>query len=213
MYFFYIFYIFYFFFIFLNYFQLSKSFKINNFDSVIGKWKLLYTTNIIFNNENYCELCIKPSLTKNDLSVKIKKYESYGLITFTKVVESSIIENKCDALELDLDYKMDIKCGEECCMIILNSEKYLKSVGIFEFPYFATKYKSEMKPQYLIGWKVDKLLNRLYIYLDKHTYIFERNYYDKFSSREQIITADTFLITNLISFILGKLLESTFHIK
>ena len=200
-----------FFFIFLNYFQLNVSFKINNFDSVIGKWKLLYTTNIIFNNENYCELCVKPSLTKNDLYVKIKKYESNGFITFTKVVESSIIENNCDAL--DLDYKMDIKCGEECCMIILNSEKYLKSVGIFEFPYFATKYKSEMKPHYLIGWKVDKLLNRLYIYLDKHTYIFERNYYDKFSSREQIITADTFLITNLISFVLGKLLESTLHIK
>lgn len=200
-----------FFFIFLNYFQLNVSFKINNFDSVIGKWKLLYTTNIIFNNENYCELCVKPSLTKNDLYVKIKKYESNGFITFTKVVESSIIENNCDAI--DLDYKMDIKCGEECCMIILNSEKYLKSVGIFEFPYFATKYKSEMKPHYLIGWKVDKLLNRLYIYLDKHTYIFERNYYDKFSSREQIITADTFLITNLISFVLGKLLESTLHIK
>ena len=200
-----------FFFIFLNYFQLNVSFKINNFDSVIGKWKLLYTTNIIFNNENYCELCVKPSLTKNDLYVKIKKYESNGFITFTKVVESSIIENNCDAL--DLDYKMDIKCGEECCMIILNSEKYLKSVGIFEFPYFATKYKSEMKPHYLIGWKVDKLLNRLYIYLDKHTYIFERNYYDKFSSREQIITADTFLVTNLISLLLGKFLESTLHIK
>jgi hypothetical protein len=211
MYFFYIFYRFYFFFIFFYYFQFSESFKINNYDSVIGKWKLLYTTNIIFNNENYCELCIKPSLNKNDLYVKIKKYESHGLITFTKVVESSIIENSSDII--DLDYKIDIKCGEECSMIILNSEKYLKSVGIFEFPYFATKYKSEMKPQYLIGWKVDKLLNRLYIYLDKHTYIFERNYYDKFSSREQIITADTFLITNLISLLLGKFLESTLHIK
>jgi len=211
MYIFYIFYRFYFFFIFFYYFQFSESFKINNYDCVIGKWKLLYTTNIIFNNENYCELCINPSLNKNDLYVKIKKYESYGLITFTKVVESSIIENSSDII--DLDYKIDIKCGEECSMIILNSEKYLKSIGIFEFPYFATKYKSEMKPQYLIGWKVDKLLNRLYIYLDKHTYIFERNYYDKFSSREQIITADTFLITNLISFILGKLLESTLHIK
>lgn len=205
------FYLFYIFFIFLNYLKLTQQFKINNFDSVIGKWKLLYTTNIIFNNENYCELCIKPSINKNDLYVKIKKYESNGLITFTKVVESSIIENKCDAL--DLEYKIDVKCGEECCMIILNSEKYLKSIGIFEFPYFASKYKSEMKPKYFIGWKVDKLLNRLYIYLDKHTYIFERNYYDKFSSREQIITADTFLITNLISFILGKLLESTLHIK
>jgi len=199
------------FFYFLNYFQSIQSFKINNFDSVIGKWKLLYTTNIIFNDENYCELCVTPSLTKNDLYVKIKKYQSYGLITFTKVIESSIIKNKCD--NIDLDYKMDVKCGEECCMIILNSEKYLKSIGIFEFPYFASKYKSEMKPQYLIGWKVDKLLNRLYIYLDKHTYIFERNYYDKFSSREQIITADTFLVTNLISFVLGKLLESTLHIK
>jgi len=211
MYIFYIFYRFYFFFIFFYYFQLSKSFKINNYDSIIGKWKLLYTTNIIFNNENYCELCIKPILNKNDLYVKIKKYESYGLITFTKVVESSIIENRGDVI--DLDYKIDIKCGEECSMIILNSEKYLKSIGIFEFPYFATKYKSEMKPQYLIGWKVDKLLNRLYIYLDKHTYIFERNYYDKFSSREQIITADTFIITNLISLLLGKFLESTLHIK
>ena len=211
MYIFYIFYRFYFFSIFFYYFQLSKSFKINNYDSVIGKWKLLYTTNIIFNNENYCELCIKPSLNKNDLYVKIKKYESYGFITFTKVVESSIIENSGDVI--NLDYKIDIKCGEECSMIILNSEKYLKSIGIFEFPYFATKYKSEMKPQYLIGWKVDKLLNRLYIYLDKHTYIFERNYYDKFSSREQIITADTFIITNLISLLLGKFLESTLHIK
>ncbi len=198
---------------FLNYFtyftyftfiKYVQSLTINKFDSVIGKWKLLYSNNYNF-NDNYCELCIKPNILNDDLYVKIKKYEYSGFITFTKVIETSVIESNENVI--------NIKCGEECSMIILNSEKYLKSIGIFDFPYFAIKYKSIMKPKYIIIWKIDKLLNRLYIYLDNHIYVFERNYYDKFSSNQQIITADTFLITNLISFLLGKILESTFHIK
>ena len=147
-------------------------FLLNNFDSAIGKWSLLYTTNIIFDNINNIELCIKPEYNTNSVKVKIKKYEYNGLITFTKILESNILENN------NYDYKYDdnleIKCGEQCCMIILNSEKYLKSIGMFDFPYFAVKYKSIMKPKCLIGWKVDKLLNRLYIYFDNHYYVFEK---------------------------------------
>lgn len=191
-------------FILLKYLIYAQTFKLNKFDSAIGKWKLLYTSNNIF-NDNYCELIIRPNIVNNDLYVKIKKYEYNGLITFSKVIDTTVIENN--------EKSMELTCGEECSMIILNSEKYLKSIGSFHFPYFAIKYKSIMKPKYIILWKVDKLLNRLYIYIDNYTYIFEKNYYDKFSSNEQIITADTFLITNLISFLLGKILESTFHIK
>jgi len=186
---------------------LIDGFLLNNFDSAIGKWSLLYTTNIIFDNINNIELCIKPEYNSNGVKVKIKKYEYNGLITFTKILESNILENN------DYNDNLEIKCGEQCCMIILNSEKYLQSIGMFDFPYFAVKYKSIMKPKCLIGWKVDKLLNRLYIYFDNHYYVFERNNYDIFSRKTHSITADAFLITNIISFVLGKFLESTFHIK
>ena len=57
-----------------------------------------------------------------------------------------------------------------------------------------------MKPKCLIGWKVDKLLNRLYIYFDNHYYVFERNNYDIFSRKTHSITADAFLITNIKSY-------------
>ena len=182
-------------------------FLLNNFDSAIGKWSLLYTTNIIFDNINNIELCIKPEYNSNSVKVKIKKYEYNGFITFTKILESNILENN------DYNDNLEIKCGEQCCMIILNSEKYLQSIGMFDFPYFGIKYKSIMKPKCLIGWKVDKLLNRLYIYFDNHYYVFKRNNYDIFSRKTHSITADAFLITNIISFVLGKFLESTFHIK
>lgn len=199
--------LFYYYYYFLLLLFVIDGFLLNNFDSAIGKWSLLYTTNIIFDNINNIELCIKPEYNTKSVNVKIKKYEYNGLITFTKILESNILET------IDYDDKLEIKCGEQCCMIILNSEKYLKSIGMFDFPYFAIKYKSIMKPKCLIGWKVDKLLNRLYIYFDNHYYVFERNYYDNFYNKQNSITTDAFLITNIISFVLGKFLESTFHIK
>ena len=196
--------LFYYFFLFIF---CCNGFVLNNFDSAIGKWSLLYTTNVIFDNMNNIELCIKPEYNSNNVNVKIKKYEYNGLITFTKILESNILEN------IECEDKLDIKCGEQCCMIILNSEKYLKSIGIFEFPYLAIKYKSIIKPKCLIGWKVDKLLNRLYIYFDNNYYVFEKNYYDNYYNKQNSITTDIFLITNVISFVFGKFLESTFHIK
>jgi len=98
-----------------------------------------------------------------------------------------------------------------CTLLILKTEKYIKSVGIFEFPYFAINYISGMNPRYLISWKVDNILGRLYIYFDNNTYIFEKNIYDKLDNSNDRITTNTFLATNLLSFLLGKFLEKTIH--
>ena len=68
-----------------------------------------------------------------------------------------------------------------------------------------------MNPEYLIKWKVDPIQNRLFIYLDNTYYIFEKNYYDLDINNEKTITTNAFLISNLISFIIGKLLQNVFH--
>ena len=70
-----------------------------------------------------------------------------------------------------------------------------------------------MNPRYLISWKVDNILGRLYIYFDNNTYIFEKNIYDKLDNSNERITTNAFLITNLLSFLLGKFLEKTIHIS
>ena len=64
------------------------SFKINFFDSVIGKWNLLYCDNPILNLEkNKCELNISPYEDKIDkLFVKISKNENIGFIRFSKKI-------------------------------------------------------------------------------------------------------------------------------
>lgn len=72
-------------------------------------------------------------------------------------------------------------------------------------------YKSGMSPEYFIKWKVDIPQNRLYIYLNNTYYIFEKNYYDLDINNEKTITTNAFLLSNLISFIIGKLLQNIFH--
>lgn len=71
-----------------------------------------------------------------------------------------------------------------------------------------------MNPKYLIKWRIDNSLNRLYIFLDSYTYVFEKKIIDiKKNNNYDNITTNTFLLTNLISFFLGKLLEKTIHIE
>jgi len=109
---------------------------------------------------------------------------------------------------------MNFDKNEFCSLVILTAEKSISSIGIFDFPYFAVKYKSGMSPKYLIKWKVDNLLNRLYLYIDEHTYVFEKDFFKSFKNNDyENITTNTFLLTNLISFLLGKLLEKTIHIE
>jgi hypothetical protein len=112
-----------------------------------------------------------------------------------------------------LKCSLSIEDGELCTLLILKTEKYIKSVGVFEFPYFGIDYISGMNPRYLISWKVDNILDRLYIFFDKNTYVFEKNIYDKIEDNNERITTNFFLITNLLSFLLGKFLEKFIHIQ
>jgi hypothetical protein len=188
-------------------------FKINVFDNAIGKWQLLYSSNKFLKDSKF-NLIIDPCKKNIDeVCVKIKRYESNNIITYSKIVNCAIENNSCNNLTHPDKCSLSIEDGELCTLLILKTEKYIKSIGIFEFPYFAVDYISGMNPKYLISWKVDNILGRLYIYFDNNTYIFEKNIYDKLDNSNERITTNFFLITNLLSFLLGKFLEKTIHIN
>ena len=193
----------------LNLFLFQKSYsfpKYNKyFEPAIGKWKLLYTDNKILlpnKKNNQCNLDIYPTNDSNKLLVEINRYENKNFIIEKKIIHSNIFCISCD---------VDDDSNRHCSLVILQSQKFIQSVGIFEIPYFAIDYKSGMNPEYLIRWKVDPTQNRLFIYLDNTYYIFEKNYYDMDINNEKTITTNAFLISNLISFIIGKLLQNVFH--
>jgi hypothetical protein len=190
---------------------LFNSFKINIFDRAIGRWNLLYCSNKFLKNDKF-NLIITPCENNIDeVCVKIKRYESNKIITYSKIVNCAIEYNSCNNLIKYKKKSLYIKDFELCTLLILKTEKYIKSIGIFEFPYFAVDYISGMNPKYLISWKVDNILGRLYIYFDDNTYIFEKNTYDKLENNNERITTNAFLVTNLLSFLLGKFLEKTIH--
>jgi hypothetical protein len=192
---------------------ITYSFKINVFDNAIGKWKLLYSTNKYLRNNKF-DLVINPCKDNIDeVCVKIKKYEYNNIITYTKIVNCAVQNNCCDDLADSDKCSLSIEDGELCTLLILKTEKYIKSIGVFEFPYFGIDYISGMNPRYLISWKVDNILDRLYIFFDKNTYVFEKNMYDKIEDNNERITTNFFLITNLLSFFLGKFLEKFIHIQ
>jgi hypothetical protein len=191
------------------------SFKINFFDPVIGKWNLLYCDNPLLNlDKNKCELSVDPFENKIDkLSVKITKFENYGLLRFSKTINSNAYYSAPEVFnESELD-NISFSDGDYCSLVMLTAQKSISSIGIFDFPYLASDYKSEMRPKYLIRWRIDNALNRLYIYLDGKTYIFERGYCGKKAGSDgDTITTNAFFITNIISFLLGKLLEKAIHL-
>lgn len=200
------------FFISLNIYIID-SFKINLFDNAIGKWQLLYSSNKFLKDDKF-NLVIDPCKNNIDeVCVKIKRYEYNNIITYSKIVNCAIQNDSCNNLLNSEKFSLSIEDGELCTLLILKTEKYIKSVGIFEFPYFAVDYISGMNPRYLISWKVDNILGRLYIYFDNNTYIFEKNIYDKLDNSNDRVTTNTFLVTNLLSFLLGKFLEKTIHIN
>lgn len=111
----------------------------------------------------------------------------------------------------EIEKVQKIRENEQCSLVVLESEKMIKSIGIFEFPHITFLYKSAMNPTYAITWKIDTQLNRLYVYFDKNTYVFEREFYDEMIMNKQSITTNTFIVTNIISFIMCKLLEKIFN--
>ena len=198
--------------IFLSFINYTICFKINTFDSAIGKWRLLYSSNKFLNNNKF-KLTINPCKKELDeICVTIKRCESNNLVTYTKIINCSIKNNSCEDLNETEKCALSIEDGELCSLIVLKTEKYIKSIGIFDFPYFAIEYISGMNPRYSISWKVDNNIGRLYIYFDNNTYIFEKIYFDKSEENNDRITTNAFLITNLLSFFLGKFLEKTIHL-
>lgn len=191
--------------IFLSIVHLIYSVKINIFEPTIGKWKLLYASNNNMMNNNF-DLNIVPTSNKiNELLVNIKRYETYGFISFVKVINCRVINN-------NKKYTF-LKNNNVCSLFILKTKKIVKSIGIFEFPYFAVNYVSGMNPKYMIKWKINNDLGRLYVVIDEDTYVFEKKYYDKLDERDENVTTNIFLITNTLSFLLGKFLENFIHIN
>ena len=185
-----------------------NAYRISPYDSAIGRWKLLYSDNFELNNK-HIDLCIEPY--EDQLKIKIKRYENDNVITIKKMIYCTV-EYGIPDINYNIQF-IPLNDGEICTLILLKSQKFIKSIGIFEFPYFALNYKTGMCPKYIICWKYNAFLQRLYIYIDNYTYVFDKNYYDKFTDKHDSIMTNTFFITNIISFILGKLLEKTIHLQ
>ena len=160
-------------------------------------------------NNNNLDVQIYP-IKENELSVKIKRCESSNFVTYTKIIKCLAYYNDCSAIEKCM-IENDFNDGEICSLIVLKSEKNIKSIGVFEFPYFSRDYITGLNPKYMIIYKTDIQLNRLYIYFDKNKYVFQR-IIDKTYIKEERVITNVFFITNLISFYLGKLLEKIINI-
>jgi hypothetical protein len=198
--------------IFLIYFlniNFTECFHLSHFEPAVGKWRLLYDNNKNLNYQNI-EIQIIPSKNEiNELYVKIKRYEKNNFVTYTKIISCNAINQPCEEFD-----NCDLEESQICSLIIFKTEKYVKSIAIFEFPYLAIDYISGMNPKYNIKWKVNIDLNRLYIKLDDNTYVFEKKILEKkdYNNDDNVIT-NVFLITNLLSFFVGKFLEKTLHIS
>lgn len=190
----------------LNNIIFSVAYRVSPYDSAIGRWKLLYSDNFQINNK-YIDLCIEPD--EDQLKIKIKRYENENLITIKKNILCTVDK---ELPYINSEYK-PINNGETCTLILLKSQKFIKSIGIFEFPYFALNYKTGMYPKYVICWKYNPLLGRLYIYLDNYTYVFDKNYYDKFNNKQDYISMNIFIVANIVSFLFGKILDKTIHLQ
>jgi len=202
-------------FLYLNF--LTNIYSLSKLEPTIGRWKLLYTDSILYNKKNDCYLDIFPiDNNRNKLSIEINRIEKKNIMILRKKITSKTV---CitDPKKSDIKSPKIINCNSvinnnKCSLVILTSEKFIQSIGIFQIPYFGINYKSEMRPEYLITWDFDIQLNRLYIYLDNNKYIFERNLLDTSEiTNEKVITTNTFIISNIISFVFGKILENIFH--
>jgi hypothetical protein len=191
----------------------SIKLNINVYEPVIGRWKLLYTNNI-YNQKNECELSIYPIISdKNKLSVRIKRYEYTSIIKIKKVSQCNIIYQDCNDLSKSDQCFFDIDNGKYCSLILLDSQKFIRSIGVFELPCWGIKYNTLMSSTYFFSWDIDIKLNRLYVFFDNNVYVFERNFLHKdILENERKITTNTFLISNIVSFLLGKFLELSFHL-
>jgi hypothetical protein len=87
-----------------------------NYEPVIGKWNLLYSNDETFRKYD-CELSIYPSNDLLELCVNIKRLDSNGLITYTKIVNAMVKNIKCDEYNTFKE-----------CPIIDNSDEYCLAV-------------------------------------------------------------------------------------
>ena len=142
-------------FLFLLHFRYLASTRItpkNFLDPAIGRWKLLYTDSILYNKKNDCYLDIFPFSNGNDqnkLSVEINRIEKKNILILRKKITSKTV---CFTPSTLLDtiqplssqttiklcnlQKINNKTKNKCSLVILTSEKFIQSIGIFQIPYF-----------------------------------------------------------------------------
>ncbi len=190
----------------INTLLFGTPYRVSPYDSAIGRWKLLYSDNFKVNSK-HIDLCIEPC--NEQLKIKIKRYENDNLIIIKKIILCTVDQE----YSYMIPETKQINNSETCTLILLKSQKFIKSIGIFEFPYFALDYRTGMCPKYVICWKYNHFLGRLYIYIDNYTYVFHKNYYDKLNDRNDNISMNMFIVANIISFIFGKFLEKIIHLQ
>ena len=185
--------------------------RINSIDNAIGKWSLLYTSNICFTDDLLLD--IKPSTilenrnkyhNKNqieyDFDIKLTITCRNHFINTQKILSFITKEVECDLIDSN-----KINCN----LLFLTSEKYIQSLGIIDFPQIIKKYDSSYQYENILRSNVYINCDKLYIHFNNHNYIFEKII--NVSQQKENIISQTFIMSNLLSFIFGKLFDNIAH--
>jgi hypothetical protein len=180
-------------------FILTDGLKINTIHNSIGKWSLLYTSDICFNKE--LVLDINPSRNLlNELDVKISIIYKKSFYKYKKTISFVTKDINCDITDTE---------NIECNLKFLTSEKYIQSFGIIDFPQITEKYDSSYQNIIIPTSKIYINCNKLYIFFNNHNYIFDRIV--NVPKEKENIVSQTFVLSNLLSFFIGKIFENFMH--
>lgn len=173
--------------------------KINSIHNNIGKWSLLYTSNLCLDDDIILD--IKPSnVVENELDIKLSIICQNHFINTKKIISFVTKEIDCE-----ITNDKNIKCN----LIFVRSEKYIQSLGIIDFPQIIKKYDSSYQNENIMTSDIYMYNNRLHIYFNNHDYIFDRIV--NVPKEKENIVSQTFVISNLLSFFIGKIFENIIH--
>jgi hypothetical protein len=193
----------------INCLTLIDCLRINSIDNAIGKWSLLYTSNICFTDDLLLD--IKPSTILENLNLNQNQYEYDFDIKLTITCRNHFINTQkilsfiTKEVECDLIDSNKINCN----LLFLTSEKYIQSLGIIDFPQIIKKYNSSYQYENMLKSNVYINCDKLYIYFNNHNYIFEKII--NVSQQKENIISQTFIMSNLLSFAFGKLFDNIMH--
>jgi len=175
----------------------------NSIYNSIGKWSLLYTSNICVNDDLILDIKLS-RLVENELDIKLSLICKNHFINTKKIISfvTKELDNTDDTDYTDNTRNKNIKCN----LIFLTSERFIQSFGIIDFPEVIKKYDSSYQSENVLSSDIYIDNNKLYIHFNNHDYIFDRIL--NIPNEKENIISKTFILSNLLSFFFGKIFEN-----